>query len=139
MNRREFTRSLTVIACAGAGPGPAIAGIAQTGAVTHFVQDSRLAADDVSDWIVRLQPTHHHLFERDVTALWRKVLNEAWRDSHATAGVTRHAEFFVLSTLARDHGYRVAALDEQVRYVSWLLVRDGTPSGAHRDWSATRR
>lgn len=94
--------------------------------VTHFVQDSRLGSDQIVDWVARLKPTHHHTFDHDVTAVWRNLLLDAWRDSHvATAGFTRYAEFFVLSTLARDHGYRVAALHEQAQQFSWLLVRDG--------------
>jgi len=124
VNRREFARSLTVIA--GLGAAPAIAGLAAPGVVTHFVQDSRLGTDRIADWVARLQPTQHHTFDHDVTAVWRNVLNDAWRDSHAaTAGFTRYAEFFVLSTLARDHGYRVAAMSEQSQHYSWLLVRDG--------------
>lgn len=129
MNRREFARSLTVIACAGAGP--AFAGFAPSGAVTHFVRDPRLVVDDAPAWITRLKPEFQHTFERDVTTLWRTVLNAVWRDGRAaTAGFTRYAEFFVLSTLAREHGYRVAATDEHAQHFSWLLLPDGAAHDA---------
>jgi hypothetical protein len=131
VNRREFAQVLAVVA----GAGPVFAGFAEPGVITHFVHDSRLRSSQVTDWVARLQPTHHHMFDRDVTDLWRNVLHEAWRDAHAaTAGFTRHAEFFVLSTLARDHGYRVAAIDEQADHLSWLLVRDGSELAGGRDW-----
>jgi len=129
VNRREFARSLTVIACAGAGP--ALAGFAAPATVTHFVHDHRIESKYVAAWVARLEPAYRHRFDGDVTALWRNVLNRVWRESHAaTAGLTRHAEFFVLSTLARDQGYRVAMVDEQAEHVSWLLVRDGGVRGA---------
>lgn len=123
MNRRGFGGSLAAVACAGFGP--AFAGIADPGIATHFVHDSRLATVTAIDWVARIRPTQRHAFNGDVTGLWRDVLRAIWRDTHApTAGVTRHAEFFVLATLARDHGYRVAASDEQAQHVCWLLVSD---------------
>ncbi len=121
MNRRQFAESLAAVTCVGVAP--AFAGIADTGISAHFVRDSRLATGTAIDWVARIRPTRHHTFDGDVTGLWRDVLQEIWRDTHApTAGVTRYAEFFVLATLARDHGYRVAATDEQEQHLSWLLV-----------------
>lgn len=134
MNRREFARSLTAFACIGTGAGAAFAGLTENVPASHFVRDSRLGSHDIAEWLVRLKPTHHHVFDRDVTVVWREVLNEAWRESRTvTAGFTRHAEFFVLSTLAREQGYRVAATHEHAQYLSWMLVHAGA---APADWHA---
>jgi len=97
----------------------------------HFVQDTRIAVCNAPGLATRIEATHYHPFDGDVSRLWREALHEVWRDSHAaTAGFTRYAEFFVLSTLARDHGYSVAATDEHAQYLAWLLVCDGGESGA---------
>ena len=126
MNRRRFAQSLAALG--GAGVGSAIAAMPEAKRVVHFVQDTRIAAFNMLDLATRISATHRHNFDGDVSRLWREELHEVWRDAHAaTAGFTRYAEFFVLSTLARDYGYSVAATDEQTQYLSWLLVHDGEP------------
>jgi hypothetical protein len=123
MNRRQFAQSLAALG--GAGVGCAVAAMPDANRAVHFVQDTRIAAFNTLDLAIRIRPTHYHTFDGDVSRLWRDVLREAWRDAQAaTAGFTRYAEFFVLSTLARDFGYSVAATDEQAQYLSWLLVRN---------------
>lgn len=130
MNRRLFNQSL--VALNTITLGSSVAAAPAEGRALHLVSDARLAALDslrVSAWT---GPLYRHTFDGDVSRLWLEVLRGVWRDGHcATAGFTRHTEFFLLSTLAAEHGYRVAATDEGVQYLSWLLVRD---RDSHREF-----
>jgi len=67
-----------------------------------------------------------HTFDGDVTSLWFNTLDRLWSNrAIATAGFTRHSEFFLLRTLARDHGYRIASSTSAADHVSWLLMPPG--------------
>lgn len=124
MNRRQFARSLAAISGTGL-LGATVNAMAQESGAVHVVCDTRVTEFNALRLSARIGPAYYHTFDGDVTWLWLDVLRSVWRDSHAaTAGFTRHAEFFVLSTLAREYRYSVAATDEKEQYLSWLLLPD---------------
>ena len=64
-----------------------------------------------------------HEIVGDVTDVWTRHLKSAWADGQImTAGVTWDAEFFVLKTLARDQGYKVAFEHRVDGAVTWVLA-----------------
>lgn len=123
LTRRRFNATLAALGTATALP--VMAGGAGAAPVL-FVHDLRLL--DASRAALAAPPgtIALHGFEGDVSVLWREVLAPAWRERRLTvAGHTRHAECFVITTLARDAGYRVADMRERPADVDWLLVPDG--------------
>lgn len=122
LTRRRFNASLAALGsaavlpamAAAAGPAPLL-----------FVHDMRLLDAQRAALAAPRGTIALHGFEGDVSALWRDVLAPAWRERRlAVAGHTRHAECFVITTLARDAGYRLAERHERPADVDWLLVPD---------------
>lgn len=61
----------------------------------------------------------------DVTWVWYRELHYLWEQKKVIiAGLTRESEFFVLSTLARDYGYRTVYQKSQRQrpFLSWLIA-----------------
>lgn len=120
LSRRAFNASLA--AAGGAGLLPRLTAAAPCGPVL-FVHDRRLvrnaaAARFAPEGTVRIES-----YEGDVTALWQTVLAPAWRERRlAVAGWTRHAEYFVLRTLATEAGYGPDAEFARDDDVRWRLV-----------------
>ncbi len=131
MDRREFLRSAAAPVVAFA-PIKFTAYLASSAPLsTHALYDTRLGVL-VQKWITTPDIADRcclHAFDGDVTSVWRHALEQLWSVSTiATLGLTRHAEFFVLSTLAKVHGYRVAGVANHPDHVFWLLL----PEGEHR-------
>ena len=106
MNRRQFIHrlSLSVLAIPGMN---AMAGVTSRDSLpVHFIYDTGVGAGRTEVEQLGVRVNTFHPISGDVTALWRDQLEDLWREqSILTAGVTHHAEYFVLKTLARDHGY----------------------------------
>ena len=121
MNRRQFAAGAgAMLAAASLPPAamPAAASLppaampAGRNLPAHLVFDARLIGTGTSMPFGRIITVAQHPFEGDVTALWQDILLPLWAEGRtATLGYTRHAEFFVLSTLAGEQGYAVT--DEQ--------------------------
>jgi hypothetical protein len=93
----------------------------------HVALDTRLDGNAAAIAVERFAGAVVYRFDGDVTSLWFNTLERLWSSrAIATAGFTRHSEFFVLHTLARDHGYHVANSTGGADYTSWLLVPPGT-------------
>ncbi len=126
MNRRQFAGSLAALG--GIGLAPVVSAIESQYGALHVVCDVRVAEFNPRRLRQQIGDARFYTFDGDVTRLWLDVLSDIWREGRAaTAGFTRHTEFFLLSTLAREHGYRIAARDEQAQQVSWLLLPEKNP------------
>ena len=121
MKRRQFLCAMAVSSVSGSAA--ALATLPRTGYPMHLVCDERIQS--FAPWRVYAgqKISHYHVFNGDVSRLWLNVLRDVWQESNAaTIGFTRHAEFFVLSTLAREQGYRVAATENRAQHLSWLML-----------------
>ncbi len=89
---------------------------------THFVFDRRVGVPSKIDFYRKLSPSRSHSFTGDITPIWVNVLEPLWHQGRvATAGLTRHTEFYLLRTLALEHGYSVSDKDEYPDHVFWIL------------------
>jgi hypothetical protein len=67
----------------------------------HFVFDRRVSVPLNLDLDRKLSSTLTHSFTGDITSIWLDILEPLWIEGQAaTAGLTRHTEFFLLRTLA---------------------------------------
>ena len=123
LNRREFFRSTALPLAALPSLGLATAGGAVPFHAVYDVRIGKLAAR----WRQARKlvgARRVHAFDGDVTALWRDTLEPLWStEMIATEGLTRYAEFFILSTLAKDHGYAIASTIRHPDHVLWLLQK----------------
>ena len=91
----------------------------------HLVYDARIIELREALAAISVNIAKAHGFTSDLTPIWFDELHGLWESGCITTmGFTRDAEFFVLSTLARDQGYVVAGKEAHAGKVSWLLVPD---------------
>jgi hypothetical protein len=77
--------------------------------VDYFIFDERFPAAVQTALHVNRAGVPVHAVSGDMTQLWYDQLDMQWRKAPAVfAGVTTQTGLFVLSTLAADHGMRVA-------------------------------
>ena len=134
MNRRDFARAAAILT-AGTLSGTAFAGPWCRGLdlPVHLVYDARIIEAREALAAASVNIAKAHGFTSDLTPIWFDELHGLWESgSIMTMGFTRHAEFFVLSTLARDQGYAVAGEEAHAGKVSWLLVPDIGRRGMRR-------
>ena len=132
--RRQFARTAAGIAAAVAFPATH-ADINQSGAAlpAHLVYDARLPDISAITHLNSRPVIAQHAFVGDVTPLWQGVLAAAWKEGvTSTLGYTRYAEFFLLSTLAREQGYVVADEQRHGDRIGWLLLPRPVAAGDPR-------
>jgi len=126
MDRRCFHRCIVAGAAALTAPstfagGPGLVDI-DRGLAVHFVYETRLIDLIDASGTVFPHASRFHAITADVTPVWYNHLDRLWRQRYIrTAGLTFDAEFFVLKTLASDHGYRVTREQHDGEKVRWLL------------------
>ena len=122
MTRRQFALGIGTALAGASLPAPAKPNRAIDDALpVHLVYDARLIKTPAP--FDAIATVAQHAFAGDVTTLWQNVLHPLWGEGRsATLGYTRHAEFFVLSTLARDHGYTVTD-EQQLDGRCWWRIR----------------
>lgn len=128
MNRRTFIEGtflmpFAAIMTGGLSPSSRASSLASVshGVAVHYVYDKRCLPQTGSTPPI---PPHveTHPIEGDVTDLWLGTLEYLWKSqSILLMGVTRPAEFFVLQTLARGHGYRATQQESVGSAVWWIL------------------
>jgi hypothetical protein len=126
VNRREFARAAAILT-AGTLSGTAFAGpwCKDLDLPMHLVYDARIIEAREAFAAATVNIAKAHGFTSDLTPIWFDELHGLWESGCITTmGFTRDAEFFVLSTLARDQGYAVAGKEVYGGKVSWLLVPD---------------
>ncbi len=126
MNRRDFARAAATLA-AGTLSGTVFAGpwCKDSDLPMHLIYDARIVDLHEAFAATSVNIAKTHGFTSDLTPIWFDELHGLWGSGRITTmGLTRHAEFFVLSTLARDQGYAVAGKEAHAEKVSWLLVPD---------------
>ena len=89
----------------------------------HLVYDSRVIDSRGIADVLFASVERAYSFTSDVTPIWYEDLHSLWqRHEIMTIGITREAEFFVLSTMARDYGYGVWGRDDRPGYTVWMLA-----------------
>jgi len=89
----------------------------------QFIYDKRVRPHNklIADLSAEAQAVY--VFDGDLTPIWREKLAPAWAARRiATKGVTRHAEFFVLATLAREQSHVVLSQIKSREWVSWEFL-----------------
>lgn len=125
ISRRRFAQAVGTTIAAAWVPGSVLsAATSATALPLHLVYDRRVL--DPAHVLPGVNDRHvaaRHAFEGDVSALWRDVLEPLWaRHASVTLGYTRHAEFFVLRTLAREQDYVLASLQQSGDRFRWRLI-----------------
>ena len=92
----------------------------------HFVYESNASRYGLVERPTLDEFEKIHLIEGDITWVWYNELYPLWQEgATSTAGLTRETEFFLLKTLARDHGYRVVH-EKRIDHTAlcyWLLMK----------------
>lgn len=126
MNRRQFIQLLSASAAsvttmsttAAEGPGSSLP--------VHLVHDTavEIGRSEIRQFLGKVD--RFHRISGDVTSLWTDQLDGLWKKQGIiTVGVTRHAEYFVLRTLARDHGYTIIKEHSSDDFIIWTIAPDG--------------
>ena len=123
LTRRRFAQLTSAAVAAGSVPQLGIAAQMSVSKLpVNFVYDSRIvhssAAFENAFDFARI-----HAFTGDVTGVWLSALRPMWEQQcYRTMGYTRHAERFVLVTLARECGYAVSDLENDGERFLWQLA-----------------
>lgn len=122
MQRRDFLSAQLTLATATVLPFTANA--AQAGKKVFLLYDRRINAPLL--WR-QLKASFEHStaaeYDGDITALWQVSLKPLWaQQQQTTIGLTRHTEFFLLRTLAREQGYSVLSSEAAADHVMWQLA-----------------
>ena len=127
MDRRDFVKILTALSAGTATfsawckPDPNAPNVAPF--EMHLVYDARVVDACALPDALLSRAARLYAFTGDVTPIWYDELHRLWQTrNNTTIGMTREAEFFVLSTLARDYGYDVWHRDEWFAYTTWMLA-----------------
>ena len=127
MDRRAFVKlaagSSTAMFFDSAWGGPAPDDSKVEAFPMHLVYDTRLVGMGTLPDVLLASAARVHPFAGDITPIWYEALHGLWQAHEITTiGITREAEFFVLSTLARDYGYDVSHQDEVSGSMTWMLA-----------------
>lgn len=130
MKRREFIQLISASAVS-IPAMKAMAGVLPESSLpVHLVHDTAVQAGRAELELFAVKVDAYHPISGDVTGLWSERLDLLWRKhSIVTVGVTRHAEYFVLRTLARDHRYCMISERNFGDHVAWMIAPQGYRHG----------
>ena len=127
MDRRGFIHG--ILATLAAVPTVAKAGIAtfeKPQTPLHLVYNKRVCSRETALTQIGVEVAAIHEINGDVARTWQNNLSRLWSEKQVvTTGVTHHAEYFVIKTLAHDYGYRTVHEQVSAEVVSWVLAPIG--------------
>lgn len=130
MKRREFIQLMSASAASIPGLSAMASALPASLLPVHLVHDSAVTVGQAELEIITVKIDTYHLILADVTSLWSERLEPLWRDHRIiTAGVTRHAEYFVLRTLAREHQYTIVNERDFGGHIAWMMAPEGYRHG----------